>query len=401
MLIFMLLSALNKVQDFYSDLCPHRSSTVFDFGMRYKLKEAVKHDDFSLLMDEWMGPMLWYDREQAVTFTDNHDTAGDHHFAISDHFGSTHQIAAGYVMILTHPSRPCIFWQDWMGPNRDAITQLLAIRHANDIGPSSSWQLVHGQKGLYAAIIGDRVAMKLGMDWWDPNNGLPSMEWQLAAAGDVTDVAHLPPVDQRIVPPGQLLLLDESFDSWSHDGNTIKARITAFCAPPVEGEEASDVTDVTIRVFAAHPSWPWPATNDTNKFKLREKLLMHWAAAHGSSAEWGRPGDEMLPPFHDNHRDGDCVQTFFGPAISYDEESDGWEQLQPHVREVRLAVPANVKALNFVMKHHARGDNEEDRWYKTDGNMHRPPSNFHIRPPKDYAGSSYWAVWQRIPPQPF
>jgi len=80
-----------------------RSSQVFDFGLRYKLKESVKHDDFSLLMDEHMGPMLWYDREQAVSFTDNHDTAGDHHFAISDHFGTPNQIAAGVCVCATVP----------------------------------------------------------------------------------------------------------------------------------------------------------------------------------------------------------------------------------------------------------------------------------------------------------
>ena len=36
---------------------------MFDFATRYKLKESVKWDDFSLLVDEWMGPMLWYDKE--------------------------------------------------------------------------------------------------------------------------------------------------------------------------------------------------------------------------------------------------------------------------------------------------------------------------------------------------
>ena len=375
-----------------------RSSAVFDFGMRYKLKASVQNDDFALLMDEWMGPMLLYDREQAVTFTDNHDTAGDHHFAISDHFGSDNQIAAGYAMILTHPSRPCIFWADWMGPNRDAITQLLAIRHAANVGPSSSWHLVHSRKGLYAAIIGDQVAMKLGMDLWDPNDGLPAVEWQLVAAGDVTDIGDVPPVDPRIVPPGYQVLLDASFDSESHDGNTIKARITAFCAPPLGGEEA---TDVTVRVFAADPAWPWPASNDTNKFKVREGLLMHWSAAYTSSAEWGRPEDGMMPPLHDNHRDGDSVQTVFGSAVSFAEvESEGWEELQPHVHQVHLTVPAHVKALNFVMKHHARSHDGEDRWYKADGDFHRPPSDFHIRLPKEDTGFNYWAVWQRIPPEP-
>jgi hypothetical protein len=29
--------------------------------------------------------------------------------------------------------------------------------------------VVHGKKGLYAAFIGDRLAVKLGTDEWDPN----------------------------------------------------------------------------------------------------------------------------------------------------------------------------------------------------------------------------------------
>lgn len=230
-----------------------RSSTVFDFGLRYKLKESIKHDDFSLMMDEWMGPMLWYDQEMAVTFTDNHDTAGDHHFAISDHFGTTDQIAAGYAMILSHPSRPCIFWQDWMGANRAVIMQMLAIRQRAQISPSSQWKLVHGKRGLYAAFIGDRLAMKLGADNWDPNTGLPSLDWKLAASGDVRDVKGLPPVEPRVVPAGHVLLSDESFDAEGHDGGTIKARVVSFAASPSHGQDG--LINVTVRAFAANQTW--------------------------------------------------------------------------------------------------------------------------------------------------
>jgi len=369
-----------------------RSSTVFDFGLRYKLKESVKHDDFSLLMDEWMGPMLWYDKEQAVTFTDNHDTAGDHHFAISDHFGTSHQIAAGYAMILTHPSRPCIFWQDWMGENRKVITQLLAVRQRAEVGPTSEWRLVHGKKGLYAAYIGDKLAMKLGADSWDPNAGLPTVEWLLAASGDVSDVTPLAPVEPRMVPPGHTLLHDASFDAEGHDGGMIKARVTVFCPPP---PHAGDLINVTVRAFAANETWPWPANDDTNKFRLRHGLLMHWAAGVESSADWGRPSDEMIPPGSQSQREGDAVQTVMSPAESGAIESAGFEALQPHVLEVRLRVPAAVKALQFVLKHPAKAHDGEDRWYKADGDFHRPPSDFHIRMPRSSTGP-FWSVWERM-----
>jgi len=375
-----------------------RSSAVFDFGLRYKLKESVKHDDYSLLMDEWMGPMLWYDKELAVTFTDNHDTAGDHHFAISDHFGSTNQIAAGYAMILSHPSRPCIFWQDWMGNNRDTISKLLSIRQRAGVGPASEWRLVHGKKGLYAAFIGDKLAMKMGGDPWDPNARLPTAEWKLSASGDVKDKEVLPPVEPRVVPKGQRLLLDASFDCEGHDGNMIKARVSAFC--PAQGAGAGGATNVTVRVFAADEQWPWPANNDTNKFKVRQGLVMHWAAGTDSSADWGRPSDDMAAAptsmGYKSWREGDAVQTAFFPASSGAGESEGWERLAPHVHEVRLQVPGAVRALNFVLKHPTQYHDGEDKWYKADGDFHRPPSDFHIRLPKAGEGTNYWAVWEKI-----
>lgn len=373
-----------------------RSSTVFDFGMRYKLKESVKHDDFSLLTDEWMGPMLHYDREMGVTFTDNHDTAGDHHFAISDHFGTSDQIAVGYAMILSHPSRPCIFWQDWMGKNREVIKRLIAIRKRANISPSSDWNLVHGKRGLYAAFVGDRLAMKMGADAWDPNEGLPKAEWQLTAAGDVKDVTTLAPVDPRMVPPGHMLLLDASFDCESHDGNMIKARITAFCETPGKSSSEAAATNITIRAFAANETWPWPANDDTNKFKVRHGLLMHWAAGFDASADWARPTDDMLPTDHTSQREGDAVQTHFVTAVSGETESKGFETLQPHVHQVRLSVPASVKALNFVLKHPAQHHDGQDKWYKSDGDFHRPPSDFHIRLPKPDAGKNFWSIWERI-----
>ena len=38
----------------------------------------------------------------------------------------------------------------------------MSIRERNGIGPRSAFQVEHGEKGLYAAFIADRVAIKLG-----------------------------------------------------------------------------------------------------------------------------------------------------------------------------------------------------------------------------------------------
>jgi len=51
-------------------------------------------------------------------------------------------------------------------------------------------------------------------------------------------------------------------------------------------------------------------------------------------------------------------------------------------------------ALQFVFKHPAKAHDGEDRWYKADGDFHRPPSDFHIRMPRSSTGP-FWSVWER------
>jgi len=154
-------------------------SSLFDFGMRYKLKDSIHQDDYQHMMDDFYGPMIWYDKHHSVTFLDNHDTAGD----LNDRFGTLEQIGMGYAVILSHPSLPCIFWQDWKSENQEVIKVLLAIRERCHIGPSSLWKVVHGTVGLYAAFVGDRLAMKLGSKDWSPNMGSTKREWTRAASG--------------------------------------------------------------------------------------------------------------------------------------------------------------------------------------------------------------------------
>jgi len=154
-------------------------SSLFDFGMRYKLKDSIHQDNYEHLMDDFYGPMIWYDKERSVTFLDNHDTAGD----LNDRFGTAEQISMGYAVILSHPSLPCIFWQDWKSENQKMIKEVLAIRQRCRIGPTSSWKVEQGTTGLYAAFVGDRLAIKLGSKDWSPNSGSATREWVRAAAG--------------------------------------------------------------------------------------------------------------------------------------------------------------------------------------------------------------------------
>mmetsp|Transcript_1180 Transcript_1180/g.2811 ORF Transcript_1180/g.2811 Transcript_1180/m.2811 type:complete len:402 (+) Transcript_1180:264-1469(+) len=156
------------------------ASKLFDFGLRYKLKDSIQGDDYTPLTDEWFGPMISYAKEQSVTFLDNHDTAGD----LNDRFGTEAQIEQGYAFLLTHPGVPCIFWQDWVGPLQETLKTLLDVRKKAKIHSQSSWKVQLAQKGLYAGFVDDTLAIKLGTGAWSPNSGLATRMWEGVANGN-------------------------------------------------------------------------------------------------------------------------------------------------------------------------------------------------------------------------
>lgn len=167
-------------------------SAAFDFPLRYLLFDALKHDDYGRLAT-WRrrglvpGGLLGLSPGRSVTFLDNHDTEyrrdvehcysadGTRHFA-----GSS--VDLGYVYVLTHPGMPCVFWShyfDWGWPTRARIDRLLELRRRAGIHARSDIEIHEATEGLYAAVIGGRLAVKLGRrDWW------PGPDWHLALDGD-------------------------------------------------------------------------------------------------------------------------------------------------------------------------------------------------------------------------
>jgi alpha-amylase len=167
-------------------------STAFDFPTRYRLYEGCVHDDFGGLRAHHAGRNgpsgligMWPSR--SVTFLDNHDTESrrdrehERHNDGTRHFpGAT--VAMGYAYILTHPGIPCVFWPhlfDWGPATRQALERLIRVRRALDIHARSGVDIKEARKGLYVAIIDNKVAVKLGSQSWSPGWG-----WQLAADGE-------------------------------------------------------------------------------------------------------------------------------------------------------------------------------------------------------------------------
>jgi alpha-amylase len=160
---------------------PLGKSAAFDFALRAKLWDALRQDHFAVLrtaggkLPGLVG--LWPDA--AVTFVDNHDTEpvrGNGKAFPAD------KILAGYAYILTHPGKPTVFWSHFFDYGEDefqqsfeaVISRMIAIRSQNGIHSASRCRIVAAERSLYAAVIDDRVAVKIGSSLaWRPGPGWP------------------------------------------------------------------------------------------------------------------------------------------------------------------------------------------------------------------------------------
>jgi alpha-amylase len=158
-------------------------SMAFDFPTRTLLKGAIDQRLFSQLKTidgKPTGAIGWWP-SMCVTFLDDHDTAADHPYP--DPFGDGDQVLQGYAYILTHPGIPCIFWShffDWGQPIQQSIKTLINIRKTAGLTSTSVVNIVAADdQQKYAAIIDNKVALKLGPASWDPGAG-----WNVATSGN-------------------------------------------------------------------------------------------------------------------------------------------------------------------------------------------------------------------------
>jgi alpha-amylase len=133
------------------------------------------------------GGLIGYWPSRAVTFVDNHDTEyrrdEDHKSQNNPtrHFPDK-TVEMGYAYILTHPGVPCVFWShyfDWSESTRRQLDRLIKVRKNHGLHARSHADIKEAKKGLYAAVIDGKVAVKLGSQGWCPGGG-----WHLAADGD-------------------------------------------------------------------------------------------------------------------------------------------------------------------------------------------------------------------------
>ncbi|GKV22435.1 hypothetical protein SLEP1_g32309 [Rubroshorea leprosula] len=122
------------------------------------------------------GVVGWWP-SRAVTFIENHDTG-----STQGHWRFPREKEMqGYAYILTHPGTPAVFFDHLFSHYRSEIAALISLRNRNKIHCRSPVKIVKAERDVYAAIIDEKVAMKIGPGHFEPQNG--PQKWAPAIEG--------------------------------------------------------------------------------------------------------------------------------------------------------------------------------------------------------------------------
>ncbi|KAK6931181.1 Alpha-amylase, C-terminal beta-sheet [Dillenia turbinata] len=87
----------------------------------------------------------------------------------------------GYAYILTHPGTPSVFYDHIFSHYKSEILALISLRNRNKIHCRSTVKIAKAESDVYAAIIDEKVAVKIGPGHFEPPSG--SQNWSFAIEG--------------------------------------------------------------------------------------------------------------------------------------------------------------------------------------------------------------------------
>lgn len=164
-------SRIVKWMDYTKGGTATASSTAFDFATKSALQNAFKDNNLSYLKDSSgkASGLIGVWPSNAVTMLDNHDT-GPKPYGQDLWIFPGDQVLKGYAYLLTHPGIPMVWWPHYFNWGiKNEIDAMIKIRKDNGLSSTSNLNIVAATNNLYAAIIDDKVAMKLGSDNWSPS----------------------------------------------------------------------------------------------------------------------------------------------------------------------------------------------------------------------------------------
>lgn len=157
------------------------AASVFDFTTKGLLQQAVRYGEYHRLRDgagRPAGAIGWWPG-RSVTFVDNHDTGpsprdGQDHWPFP-----SGEVMQGYAYVLTHPGVPTVYWVHFFDWGLEApIRELMALRRSHGIHAESAVRIAAADRSRYAAVVDEKLAVKIGPGEWSPGAG-----WRLMASG--------------------------------------------------------------------------------------------------------------------------------------------------------------------------------------------------------------------------
>ncbi|XP_021655336.2 alpha-amylase 3, chloroplastic isoform X2 [Hevea brasiliensis] len=152
---------------------------AFDVTTKGILHSALERCEYWRLSDQRGKPpgvMGWWP-SRAVTFIENHDTGSTQgHWRFPN--GKEMQ---GYAYILTHPGTPAVFYDHIFSHYQSEIASLISLRNRKKIHCRSTVKTTKAERDVYAAIVDEKVAVKIGPGHYEPPSG--SQSWFLAIEG--------------------------------------------------------------------------------------------------------------------------------------------------------------------------------------------------------------------------
>ncbi|KAG8383112.1 hypothetical protein BUALT_Bualt05G0150900 [Buddleja alternifolia] len=153
---------------------------AFDVTTKGILHSVLERCEYWRLSDEKGQPpgvVGWWP-SRAVTFIENHDTGSTQgHWRFPG--GKEMQ---GYAYILTHPGTPSVFYDHIFSDYQSQISELISVRKRNKINCRSKVEIMMAERDVYAAMINEKIAMKIGPGHYEPSNG--PQNWSLAVEGN-------------------------------------------------------------------------------------------------------------------------------------------------------------------------------------------------------------------------
>lgn len=154
---------------------------AFDVTTKGILHAALERCEYWRLSDEKGKPpgvVGWWP-SRAVTFIENHDTGSTQgHWRFPG--GKEMQ---GYAYILTHPGTPSVFYDHIFSHLHPEISALISVRTQNKINCRSTVNITKAERDVYAAIIDEKVAVKIGPGHYEPQHQHRNQNWSLAKEG--------------------------------------------------------------------------------------------------------------------------------------------------------------------------------------------------------------------------